>query len=148
MSTRFPARLTAAALTLAVAGTLVLATAAPAGYDFQSGAYSGKTSQKDEVGHYLPLSLKVSKNKKRVGVVFFELSAPPCGGGGMGTLQYAGLRAKIKPSGSFNAKFEPYGYVRGNFDGRIAKGTARYEVHQMGVDCDTGRVTWRARKTG
>jgi hypothetical protein len=144
---------TRVALPLAVAvglgTTLALAPAGTAAgdFDFKSGNFTGKTSQKDESGAYLPLQLSVSKDKKTVTVVFFELSAPPCGGGGMGTLQYAGLKAKVKKNGSFNAKFKPYGSVKGNLDGSIAKGTARYEVHQNGVNCDSGRITWRAKRS-
>jgi hypothetical protein len=146
-STRVPTRAAAAALTSALAATLALASPTSASFDFASGPFSGKTSQRDQAGNYLPLQLNVSKNKKRVTVVFFELSAPPCGGGGMGTLQYAGLTARIKPDGSFIAKQDPYGSVKGNLDGRVAKGTARYRVSQGGVACDSGRVTWRARKS-
>jgi hypothetical protein len=39
-----------------------------------------------------------------------------------------------------------YGPIKGNFDAGKAKGTLRYHFDQLG--CDTGRVTWRARKTG
>jgi hypothetical protein len=143
-STRHSRRPVLVTLALAVAAALVLATPAPAGV--KAGTYSGTTSQQDEAGDALPLQLKVSRNKKKVTVVFFELSAPPCGGGGMGTLQYAGLVAKIKRNGSFNAKSPPYGYVKGKFNGKKAKGTARYEVHQNGVDCDSGKITWSARR--
>jgi len=115
---------------------------------FSAGSYSGHSNQKDEVGDPLPLQLSVSKNKKRVTVVFFELSAPPCGGGGMGTLQYAGLRAHIS-NGAFKAKADPYGYVRGKFSGRKATGTALYEVHQMGVNCETPpNLKWSANHRG
>jgi hypothetical protein len=148
MSTRYPARLAAAALSVAVAGILVLATAAPAGYDFQSGYYSGTTSQKDEVGDPHSLLMQVVRSKKKVRIGFFEIDAPPCGGGGMGDHQFGtGETVTIRRNGSFNYinRFG-YGSIKGNFDGRKAKGTLRYHFDQLG--CDTGRVTWRARKTG
>jgi hypothetical protein len=147
-SSRHLARPVAIAMSLVVAAAAFLAIPASADRDYKAGTYSGKTSQKDESGKYLRLQLKVKPNKREVTVVFFELSAPPCGGGEMGTLQYAGLKADIMPNGSFNAQQDPYGSVRGNFDGNKAEGTARYKVNQRGVNCDSGRVTWRARKRG
>ena len=119
--------------------------AAPATAGFKSGTYSGKTSQDDGAGHPLHLQLKVNKRKTRVTVVFFELSAPPCAG--KGGLQYAGLHARIKPTGRFKA-LSPgdgfYGYVKGKFKGRTASGTATYDVDSSG--CHAGNVTWTARK--
>jgi hypothetical protein len=132
-------------VTFGLALVAAMVVAAPAVPSVKAGTYSGTTSQKDEVGDALPLQLQVNKKKKKVSVIFFELSAPPCGGG-MGTLQYAGLVTKLKKNGTFKAKFAPYGYVKGKFKGKKAKGTARYEVHQNGVDCDSGVISWTAKR--
>jgi hypothetical protein len=107
----------------AMAAGLVLATPGFAG--FKPGTYT--------------------KKRTKVNVVFFEFDAPPCGG--MGGLQYAGLQAKIKPSGKFNAPSPGdgfYGYVKGKFNGRKASGTARYHFDASG--CESGVVDWTAHK--
>jgi hypothetical protein len=127
---------------LALAGLI----AAPGTAGFKSGTYTGKTSQDDEGGSPHDLMLKVNRKKTKVTVVFFELEADPCKG--TGGLQYAGLTAKIRRSGKFKA-LSPgdgfYGYVKGKFDGRKATGTARYTFESTG--CESGVVTWRARKS-
>ena len=111
---------------------------------FKSGTYTGNSEQPDNNG----LMLKVSKNKKKVNIIFFEWSADlltPCGGGPGGT-QFAGHRTRLKKSGKFNWVDEfGYGYVRGKFKGRKASGTARYTFESLG--CDSGVVEWTARKS-
>jgi hypothetical protein len=106
---------------------------------FKSGTYSGATSQG------LNLQLKVNSAKTKMTVVFFEFSAPPCGG--KGGLQYAGLKAKIRSDGTFKAKSPAdgyYGYVKGRFHGRYADGRALYHYDPSG--CNSGDVTWSAEK--
>ena len=127
-----------------MAAALILATPGLAG--FKSGTYTGTTSQDDEGGDPHDLMLQVNKKRTKVSVVFFELEADPCKG--MGGLQYAGLSAKIKPSGKFNALSPAdgfYGYVKGKFDGSKAAGTARYHFDESG--CESGVVDWTARKS-
>jgi hypothetical protein len=122
----------------AMAAGLVLATPGFAG--FKPGTYTGTSSQAGQ-----NLQLQVNKKRTKVNVVFFEFDAPPCGG--VGGLQYAGLQAKIKPSGKFNAPSPGdgfYGYVKGKFNGRKASGTARYHFDASG--CESGVVDWTAHK--
>jgi len=125
---------------LAIVPLVVIAIAiTPALAGYKSGAYVGTTSQGENA------QFSVNKADKTVSVIFFEFNAPPCGGPG-GT-QYAGLTAKIKKSGKFKA-LSPgdgfYGYVKGKFNGKKGSGTALYHWDEMG--CDSGEVTWTAKK--
>jgi hypothetical protein len=135
-------------LAIATAGVLVVALAtAPAGLaGFKSGTYTGNSDQPDNNG----LMLTVNKKKTKVNLVFFEWSAKqiaPCGGG-PGGAQWAGLTAKIKPTGKFKVLSPAdgfYGYVKGKFNGRKAEGTAYYHYDELG--CDSGIVDWTAHKS-
>jgi hypothetical protein len=121
------------------AAVLALVLTAPGLAGFKSGNYSGTTSQGKSLG------LKVNSAKTKVTVVYFEFSAPPCGG--KGGLQYAGLKAKIRSDGTFKAKSPAdgyYGYVKGRFHGRYADGRALYHYDPSG--CNSGDVTWSAEK--
>ncbi len=129
-------------------GVLVAALAlgvAPGFGGFQSGLYTGTTSQDDEGGDPHDLQLQVNKKRNKVSVVFFEFEADPCKG--TGGLQYAGLKAPIRDNGKFKA-LSPgdgfYGYVKGRFHGQIADGTARYHYDPSG--CESGVVNWTADK--
>jgi hypothetical protein len=133
-----------AGVVVVLAAGLIMATPGLAG--FKSGNYTGTTSQNDEGGFPHDLALQVNRAKTKVTVVFFELEADPCKG--VGGLQYAGLTARIRSTGKFKA-LSPgdgfYGYVKGKFDGRRAEGTAIYNPE--GTGCDSGEVTWTARKS-
>ena len=133
----------AAAVVVALAAGLMAATPGLAG--FKSGTYTGTTSQNDEGGFPHDLMLKVNRAKTKVNVVFFEFEADPCKG--IGGLQYAGLTARIKRSGRFEALSPAdgfYGYVKGQFQGGNASGTALYHYDASG--CNSGVVNWTAAK--
>ena len=127
-----------------LAAGLVLAAPGVAG--FKSGTYTGSSEQPDNNG----VMLTVNKKRTKVNLVFFEWSATqiaPCGGGPGGT-QWAGLTARIKPTGKFKVLSPAdgfYGYVKGKFNGRRAEGTAYYHFDKLG--CDSGIVDWAAEKS-
>jgi len=132
-------RVTRAACGLAVVAALGLGVwVTPGVAGFKSGIYSGTSSQPDQ-----HLQLKVNRAKTKITVVFFELDAPPCGG--LGGLQYAGLKAHLRSNGKFKA-LSPgdgfYGYVKGRVHGAQGDGTARYHADASG--CETGVLTWEA----
>jgi hypothetical protein len=121
---------------------LVLGVSAPASFaNFQSGAYSGTSSQTTPTGHP-HLALKVNRAKDSVQVIFFDLYCP-----GLPGLSYAGLKGPIKPNGEFRALSPAHGFygaVRGRFSGKKATGTVTYDNTQGCVIGLVDDVTWSA----
>ncbi len=132
MRTRRRIVVLAAALSLALAG--VALAAAPK----KGATYTGKTSHESQ-----PITLKVSRTGKTVTVS--EAFAPLyCEGGGAGEKQIA-KAATISRSGAFSTvityefvqehKVTSKLYVKGTFNGKKVKGTARSEF-LLAHQCD------------